>query len=123
MYLAKSKKTSDLISTIYFLTITGSIISVFLFYLMLLGPLFVLIPWLFYFRFKVNSEYLNGWSWLRASSIFVFVYISAYLLSLLYFYIIFNGNSQITLLLCFVMVLTLFVHSSFRFVHAIRTVK
>jgi hypothetical protein len=61
-----------------FLSVTSAICSTVLVYLMLLGPLFIVTPWIMFYGFKHKSSYFHGWTWSRV----IFVSITSYLLGL-----------------------------------------
>ena len=59
---------------INFLCVASAICSTSLLYLMLLGPLFIVVPWLIFYYFKQKASYFHGWTWSRVVVISVMSY-------------------------------------------------
>lgn len=71
------------LASVYFLSIISLICSTLLFYLCLLGPLLVLIPWSLLFLIKRDSPYFKDWKNIQALLCIVYVYIIGATLGLL----------------------------------------
>ena len=55
---------------IHFLSVASGVCSTLMLYLMLLGPLFIVIPWLVFYWLKQSAPYFEGWTWFRAIVVF-----------------------------------------------------
>ena len=92
--LLDSEVKMDFKVNVYFLTILSSIFSALLLYLLILGPLLILVPWTLFFILKRNSSYFHQWTYFDVLKVFIGVYICGVLLGMAHLGIFISLNQE-----------------------------
>ena len=61
----KKNKPLSTFDCLNLISVASAVCSTVLVYLMLLGPMLIVIPWLLFYQFKQKSPYFFGWTWSR----------------------------------------------------------
>ena len=105
----------SLFSTIYFLSILASMLSVFLFYFYIFAPLLILLAWYLFFFINRRQPYLSHWGIKQHVILFASVYFISIPLAFLLLWTLFSNleSGQFYLLFgsLFVLVVSGLIHS------------
>ena len=112
---------SSLLANIYILSTLASLCSLFLAFSFILGPLFVLIPWLMFYGFKRGGPLFRDWTWMHVLFVMMTVYFVGVMIAQLYFLIIFRATTPVHLMSVFAY-LAVLTHSVTYFQRTLRSI-
>ena len=111
----KEKLPLTTFECLHFLSVSSAICSTALFYLMLLGPLCIVSPFLIFYFVKQKSPYFQGWTWLRIMGISFVSYALGLALGTLCLYTFIGGDAPLMSAILAGILLIDLMYSSFRF--------
>ena len=111
----KEKQPLTTFECLHFLSVSSAICSTALVYVMLLGPLCIVSPFLIFYFVKQKSPYFQGWTWLRIMGISFVSYTLGLALGTLCLYTFIGGNSPLMSAILAVIILIDLIYSSIIF--------
>ena len=92
---AENSRALSTVECLNVLSVASGLCSTALVYAMVLGPLFLFVPWLLFYGLKRNESYFRGWDWPRALGVAVASYVLGVALGTLELYLLMGAGSLV----------------------------